>query len=348
MLVSGRISRCNRRAAAIRSSAMDTPAPEATDPDALVAVELDPANEALARPISFDARYGEGAGRTLVLGGGGVYFVAWQVAYLNGLIKRGVELEQAEIIVGTSAGSVVASILSNRGLARFAKQVNWIAKVPALVGLLAPASNFYPSQIRAIEMFRSADNNRPETIQAIGHAALAAHTPTAAEMRRSTGFAIAARGWSSPALQITTVDTYTGERLVVTQNSGVSSVRAAAASSAVPGIFSPQPIHDRWCMDGGVSGSGTHCDLVAGSGRALVISLGAALKQVVAAMTIQPGNLTNELTELHRTGTKAFARGPSKVDMARLMDPSAVPEAIALGDEQAANDAVEMAAFWNS
>ena len=94
MLVSGRISRCNRRAAAIRSSAMDTPAPEATDPDALVAVELDPANEALARPISFDARYGEGAGRTLVLGGGGVYFVAWQVAYLNGLIKRGVELSK--------------------------------------------------------------------------------------------------------------------------------------------------------------------------------------------------------------------------------------------------------------
>ena len=48
----------------------------------------------LARPISFDARYGEGAGRTLVLGGGGVYYVAWQVAYLNGLIKRGVELSK--------------------------------------------------------------------------------------------------------------------------------------------------------------------------------------------------------------------------------------------------------------
>ena len=29
------------------------------------------------------------------------------------------------------------------------------------------------------------------------------------------------------------------------------------------------------------------------------------------------------------------------------MDPTATPEAIALGEEQAANDAVEMAAFWN-
>jgi hypothetical protein len=29
------------------------------------------------------------------------------------------------------------------------------------------------------------------------------------------------------------------------------------------------------------------------------------------------------------------------------MDPTAVPEALALGEEQAASDAVEMAAFWN-
>lgn len=310
--------------------------------------EPDPQNEALAKPISFDAHYGAGKQHALVLGGGGVYFVAWQVAYLNGLIKRGVELEKAEIIVGTSAGSVVAAILANRGLKRFGKQVDWIAKVPALVGMLAPASNFHPSQQRAIDMFRDADNSRPETIQAIGHAALAANTPSPAEMRRSTGFALAARGWPSEALHITCVDTYTGERLVVTQEASVSAIRAAAASSAVPGIFSPQRIHDRWCMDGGVSGSGTHCDIVAGAGRALVISLSAALKTETATMTIQPSSLADELTELHRAGTRAFARGPNKVDITRLMDPQAVPEAIALGEEQAANDAVEMAAFWNS
>ncbi len=308
----------------------------------------DPQNEALAKPVSFEARYGEGKQHALVLGGGGVYFVAWQVAYLNGLIKRGVELEKAEIIVGTSAGSVVAAILANRGLKRFGKQVDWISKVPALVGMLAPASDFHPSQQRAIDMFRDADNSRPETIRAIGHAALAANTPSPAEMRRSTGFAVAARGWPSEALHITCVDTYTGERLVVTQDASVSAIRAAAASSAVPGIFSPQRIHDRWCMDGGVSGSGTHCDIASGAGRALVISLSAALKAEKATMTIQPTSLADELTELHRAGTRAFARGPNKVDMTRLMDPQAVPEAIALGEEQAANDAVEMAAFWNS
>ncbi len=311
-------------------------------------VTPDPENAALAKPISFEARYGAGKKRTLVLGGGGVYFVAWQVAYLNGLASRGVQLDKSEITVGTSAGSIVAAILSNGSLKRFGKQVDWIARVPALVGLLAPASNFHPSQERAIDMFRGADNSRPETIRAIGHAALAAHAPTAAEMRRSTGFAIAARGWPSPALNITTVDCYTGERLVVTGDLGVNAIRAAAASSAVPGIFSPQPILDRYCMDGGVSGSGTHCDLVAGAERTFIVSLRAAMKVEVATMTIAPGSLTAEISALHEAGTKAFSRGPNKVDLTKLMDPKAVPEALALGEEQAASDAPELASFWNN
>ena len=308
----------------------------------------DTADDGLALPIDYQARYGDGHRRTAVLGGGGIFFVAWQLSYLRTLQRQGIDLASATRIVGTSAGSVVASLLAGGRLGLAAKEIALLAKAPSVLGAMAPADGLKPSQDRALDLFRDGTDAEPETIRAIGYAALAAEALPAAKLRRNLSGVLAMRGWPSAALVITTVDTYTGERLVVTQNSGVSSVRAAAASSAVPGIFSPQPIHDRWCMDGGVSGSGTHCDLVAGSGRALVISLGAALKQDVAAMTIQPGNLTNELTELHRTGTKAFARGPSKVDMARLMDPSAVPEAIALGDEQAANDAVEMAAFWNS
>lgn len=327
----------------------DTMPAATTEPPAMptAQAEPDPASQALAKPISFEARYGEGKKRTLVLGGGGIYFVAWQVAYLNGLIKRGVQLDQAEIIVGTSAGSITASILSFGGLKRFGKQVDWISRVPSLVGLLAPASNFHPSQVRAVEMFRTATNAHPETIQAIGHAALAAHTPTAAEMRRSTSFAIAARGWPGDNLHISTVDCYTGERLIIDKTAGISSIRAAAASSAVPGIFSPQPIHDRWCMDGGVSGSGVHSDVVSGAEKAFVISLGAAIKQTEPLMTIAADALDRELAALAQQGTKAYSRGPAKMDITRLMDPTAVPEALALGEEQAANDCVEIAAFWN-
>ena len=306
-----------------------------------------PEQDGLARPISFEAKNGAGRKRALVLGGGGIFFVAWQVAYLNGLINRGVHLGDADIVVGTSAGSVVASILTSGGIRRFGVQVDLLSKIPALVGILAPASNFHPSQMRALELFQRAEDAEPNTVRPIGFAALAARTPSAAETRRSVGFALAARRWPSKSLYITATDAYSGERLVLDHHTDISVVRAAAASSAVPGIFSPQPIHDRYCMDGGVSGSGTHCDLVAGAEKALVISLGASIKQVSSMMTIKPDTLARELAGLTTSGTTAYSRGPDKFDITQMMSPAAVPDALALGDELAGQDAAEIAAFWN-
>jgi len=319
-----------------------------SDTDTGPQVEPGPANDGLARPVSFDAGYGSGRKRGLVLGGGGVFFVAWQVAYLNGLAKRGVQLDRADIIVGTSAGSLVASIMGSGGLKRFGIQVDLIARMPSLVGLLAPASHFTPSQLRALTMFREAQDSDPDTVRAIGFAAMAAHAPSAAEMRRNTSLTVAARGWTSPALHITATDVYTAERLVIDEHARVSSIRAAAASSAVPGIFSPQPLLDRFAMDGGTSGSGTHCDIVAGAERALVVALSAGIEQEVAMMTVPVGKFEAELDGLRDAGTAVRARGPLEVDIKKLMDPTAVPEALALGDRQAAADAGEIASFWNA
>lgn len=198
-----------------------------------------------------------------------------------------------------------------------------------------------------LNLFREAGDADPETVKAMGFAALAAHAPSAAEMRRSTGLAIATRGWTSPALHIVATDVYTAERLVIDAAAQVSSIRAAAASSAVPGIFSPQPVHDRFAMDGGTSGSCVHCDIVAGAEKALVISLDAGMPQTVPGMTTAPGSTDREMAALAAAGTKALLRGPSTFDVNKLMDPSAVPEALAHGDEQATNDAPEIAAFWN-
>ncbi len=303
-------------------------------------------DDGLARPISFEAQYAAGQKRTLALGGGGLYFVAWQVGYLSGLAKRGVHVRDAETIVGTSAGSVVASVLCADGLRRFSAQANLLSKFPALVHLLAPAANFTPSQQRALDLFRFATENSPETIKKIGFAALAAHTPSAAEMRRNNKVAIIARGWPSKALHITATDVYTAERLVITGDAYITAVRAASASSAVPGIFAPQPIHDRFAMDGGVSGSGAHLDVVAGSERALVLSLRAYVTQAEAGMTIALGNLESELAQLAAVGTEAIARGPRTVQLDELMSPAAVPKALAMADEQAEEDAPALAKFW--
>ena len=57
--------------------------------------------------------------RALVLGGGGVTGVAWELGILHGLAEAGVDLTDADLVVGTSAGSVVAAqITSRRGAGR--------------------------------------------------------------------------------------------------------------------------------------------------------------------------------------------------------------------------------------
>jgi NTE family protein len=45
----------------------------------------------------------------LVLGGGGVAGIAWEAGIIDGLRRAGTDLGAADLIVGTSAGSVVGT-----------------------------------------------------------------------------------------------------------------------------------------------------------------------------------------------------------------------------------------------
>jgi NTE family protein len=51
--------------------------------------------------------------RALVLGGGGVTGVAWEIGLIHGLAEQGLDLTTADLFIGTSAGSVVAAQLSS-------------------------------------------------------------------------------------------------------------------------------------------------------------------------------------------------------------------------------------------
>lgn len=301
--------------------------------------------DGLACPIDFSARSGEGLHFGLSLGGGGIFFVAWQVAYLFEMAKQGVDLAGAQRVVGTSAGSLVAAIFGAGHLTRFEKTISVFSKVPKLVGMLAPAGSLEASQQHALELFTSAQSSGADTIRAIGHAALAAHTPSASRMDRNIGLMLLSRKWPMPSLHITCVDTHTGERCIITKDAGVPISRAVAASSAVPGLFSPQPILDRRCMDGGVSGSGTHLDLLAGSDRVVVLSLAGGSVTDVGVMTQNPHSFADELAALKESGSQLLVRSPETVDITKLMDPHAVPEAIAMGRRQAAADAVAVREF---
>ena len=50
---------------------------------------------------------------TVVLGGGGVWGVAWMTGLIRGIAETGVVLGEAEAFIGTSAGSVVSTQLAS-------------------------------------------------------------------------------------------------------------------------------------------------------------------------------------------------------------------------------------------
>jgi NTE family protein len=233
-------------------------------------------------------------------------------------------------------------------LTRLHRELGALARLPGVVGALAPASSLSPSQLRALELFRSAVDADSSTIRTIGHAALAASTPRAAVMRRNVALLLGVRRWPGPALAISCVDAYSGERCIVTERAGASPARAVAASSAVPGLFAPQRIGDRVCMDGGVSGSGTHLDVLAGTKRVLVLALSNGSDVLEAMMTVAPGGIEAEMAALAATGTgtEMEVRVPESVDPDELMSPAAVPKAMAMGRRQAVADRDGLRAFW--
>ena len=300
----------------------------------------------IALPRSMDARYGRGIERGLVLGGGGIWFVAWQTGYLRRLEELGLQLGLADRLVGTSAGSIVASILAGEKLAGFGRTVDLLTRAPGLLARMAASGPLEPSCERALDSFRDARDCEPQTLREIGFAALAARTPTAEVTARNFSVILRMRRWPSSRLHITCVDAFTGERIVVTRSAAVPLARAAAASSAVPGIFAPQPIQDRKCMDGGVAGTGVHLDLVAGARRALVISLVDGSEPELAWGTMTPESIRQEFADLQASGTEALRIVPRTQVPEDVMDPRLAVHAVQEGVAQADDDITLLRAFW--
>jgi NTE family protein len=300
----------------------------------------------MSLPRSMDALYGRGIERGLVLGGGGIWFVAWQTGYLRRLEELGLGLGSADRLVGTSAGSIVASILAGEKLGGFARTVDLLTRAPGLLARMASSGPLEPSCQRALDAFRESRDSSPETLRAIGFAALAAGTPSADATARNFSVILRMRRWPSSRLHITCVDAYTGERCVITRSAGVPVPRAVAASSAVPGIFAPQPVQDRKCMDGGVAGTGVHLDLVAGARRALVVSLVDGSEPDLTWGTMTPATIRQEFADLQASGTEALRIIPRAEVPEDVMDPRLALGAVQEGLAQADDDFAMLRDFW--
>ena len=206
----------------------------------------------------------EGLERAFVLAGGGATGIAWEAGIVMGLRDGGIDVRDADTMIGTSAGSMVAAHLrigTDEGNA-FAR-IQQGAPL-ASYGRLGPndAARYLRAQLHL-------DKRRGRAL--VGQAALSAETTTEEDWLATIGLGLVGKPWPERRLFVTAVDAQTGTSVVFDNTSGVPLERAVAASCAVPGVFPAVEVGGRRYVDGGLR-SIANADLAAGHRRVLVLS----------------------------------------------------------------------------
>jgi NTE family protein len=291
--------------------------------------------------------------KALVLSGGGSVGIGWQTGLLAGLARGGVNLGDADYIVGTSAGSAVG--------AQLALGTDFEARVaayqqpstgPALRSAPATGAGVAERMAAFMEVMTSADpDEAPDAArQRIGRFALDAEGALAEEQFVAGFGYLAGKPW--PAVyRCTAVDAETGEFVVWDAASGAPLDRAVASSCAVPGIFQPITINGRRYIDGGMR-SGANADLAAGHDLVLLVTLmgnrpGMADNPAFARMRARA---EAELATITDAGGRLETIAPDAEAAAamgmNLMDGSIAPAAAAHGVRQGEAIAEHIASHW--
>ncbi|BFU43572.1 patatin-like phospholipase family protein [Krasilnikovia sp. MM14-A1004] len=274
--------------------------------------------------------------RALVLGGGGVTGVAWEIGLLHGLAEHGLDLTGADLFVGTSAGSVVAAqVTTGADLAemyasqRAAATHEIAAKIGARVIWHFAIAGLWPGDGR-------------QGRARIGRAALRARTVPEAERLAVIAQRVSTDEWPTTPLLIPAVVAETGEVVVFDRGSGVSLVDAVAASCAVPLVWPPMTVNGTRYVDGGVR-SVANVDLARGCQRVVVIapmsrSARRAGRPDAQAAALGPGVRSVVVSP---DAAAVTAIGPNALDPARR-----APAAEA-GRSQAAEAVARVREVWN-
>lgn len=203
--------------------------------------------------------------KALVLAGGGVTGIAWELGVIAGLADDGLELTEADLIVGTSAGATVAAQITTGSLEELVE-----AQLAADSQELAAELDLdLLSEIFTLLSDRSVSGE--ERRAQVGALALGAHTVAEPVRREVIAARLPSHQWPARPIVLTAVDAHSGELTTFDASSGVPLVDAVAASCAVPGVWPPVSIGDRRYIDGGVR-SVTNADLASGHDRVLVLS----------------------------------------------------------------------------
>lgn len=280
-------------------------------------------------------------GRALVLGGGGVSGIAWETGLVVGLAAQGLDLREADLILGTSAGAAVgAALRSGRSLEELydAQLQGRSREIPVGIG---------PRVMAPILMTALAPMGNRTALTWLGRRARRATRATTVDPVTRRGVIERRVGrsswpdWPDPELRVTAVDVDSGELRIFDRDSGVDVVDAVAASCAVPGVWPVVEIDGRGYMDGGIR-SGTNADLARGYRVVVAVSPQAAAFRPAAWVSRQLASLGPDVRSVLITPDATSVRLLRR----NVLDPSRAAEAARAGHAQAAAIAERVRAVW--
>jgi len=289
--------------------------------------------------------------RALVLAGGGAAGNAWELGLIAGLSDAGVDVTEADLIVGTSAGSTVAAqitsgtrpaelyaaILGEVHQSRTGETGSDRGRAPRFSG---------PSYLEWSNGIISAAEDASDMRRRMGAAALhmdASDGSRSTRWRDIVAARLPSRHWPQHRVLITAVDARTGEPVVFDRHSGIDLVDAVAASTSA---MTPYRIGESRYINGGYRRS-ENADLAAGCGRVLVLSPFGGRSR----MPLEWGmDLATQVDELRAGGSRVETvfpdGGAGDVFDANALDPSTRPQAARGGFNQGRDLAAPLADFW--
>jgi NTE family protein len=289
--------------------------------------------------------------RALVLGGGGSTGNAWLIGVVAGLFEAGVDVTEADVTIGTSAGSTAAAQLAGASptelLAAILAAAPQQRTPPAGSGQgrvpVTSAANYLERTGRIIAAAEDAGEMRRRMGAAALDMAAASDGSRQAQWRATVASRLPSQRWPERTVLITAVDAHSGEPVVFDRYSGVDLVDAVAASCASGFAYR---IGDNQYIDGGYRRN-ENADLAAGYGRVLVLS-------PFSGRTRHPlewgMHLAAQIDELHAGGSRVETIFPDSRSEhlfgANAMDPSLRPAAARAGYDHGRALGGQLTAFW--
>jgi len=203
----------------------------------------------------------------LVMGGGGLVGIAWELGVLAGLQEAaGLDPTSAAVIVGSSAGSVSgAQAALGRDLGDLVERQLRTAssqRAPAAAG--TAGSRTAPDADRAgnsgqprsvpdeiLEAMMSSTGSIEERAAKIGQMAMEADVPMEEDAYvESFRSFLGTDRWPEVDLRVTTAEVETGRSVLWSRHDGIDLVRAVASSCAIPCFFPPVSFRGKHYVDG--------------------------------------------------------------------------------------------------